>query len=696
MKRIRYFLMKSMPAFVVLASAVLWSAPADAAAPPAEAGVCARVRIRISQDVALTRTAFRATLEISNAAENVAIENLDVSITILNDDEVDSISLFGINPPELTGITDISGAGRIDPGQTGKAVWTIVPTHDAAPDLPTRYWVGGTMNYTEGGKNVSIPLFPAKITVKPDPFLVLKYFLVRDVYSDDPFTKDVVEPAEPFPLGLLLLNQGKGTAHNVRITSSQPEIIENEKGLLIDFKIIGTRVNLDELSPSLTVNFGDIGPGESSVARWMMTTTLQGRFIEYQATFEHVDDLGDVRTSLIDSVEIHEILKDVRIDLPVDDLRPDFLANDIDDTEHMPDTLYSSDGGVFTVNIGINPATSGTIDATNKEATLTVSAPGGWIYLRVDDPGMEHYRLARVIRSDGREIMVPDNAWTTHRTIRPLGQSAYREHKLHLLDKDSTGAYTLIYEAGDYDRDGVDDDVDNCVYNFNPDQANTDKTNETLAGYPPGDLMGDACDADDDNDGYNDLFEVTNQSDPYEARSTPVPSGFHLEEGMNVVYMSADTLYRPFLADWIADIGTAADIEKVLVYDRSAGRFVEFVPGDPNPPAFRLSAGEGIIIYARHPKDVFFPSTFCAALDLESGLNVVGIPCPPSGLSAHDVLGDLGFDYIASLQRYNQWSGRQETAAWLPDMTPVGPDFGIFPGQGLFIYMKQPVTGYRP
>ena len=85
----------------------------------------------------------------------------------------------------------------------------------------------------------------------PDARLELKYFQQRDVYSDDPFTLEV-EPAEPFALGLIVKNNGAGAARNFRITSAQPKIVENEKGLLIDFKIIGTQVGTQALAPTLT------------------------------------------------------------------------------------------------------------------------------------------------------------------------------------------------------------------------------------------------------------------------------------------------------------------------------------------------------------------------------------------------------------------------------------------------------------
>ncbi len=437
-----------------LIAGVFAAMPVFAQIPPEsewkEEGVCARVRIQISQDVAITRTAFRATLEIDNAPENVSLENLKVTIEITNDEQKECNDLFGVKSPELTGIDDINGNGILAPGTSCKAVWIIVPTRDAAPDIPTQYYVGGTLSYKEGDSQMNMPLFPASITVKPDPKLVLNYFLQRVVYSDDPFTKDIIEPAEPFPLGLILHNQGKGTAHNVRIASSQPEIIENEKGLLIDFTIISTQVNTEPVTPSLTVDLGKIEPSQTSVAQWIMTSSLQGKFIkdENMVKFEHVDDLGDTRTSLIDSVSIRELLHTVRVDIPEDDKKPDFLVNDIEDANFMPDTLYKSDGSTALVNVATNTAINRQVSNTNLEVTLTADAPNGWIYIRTDDPGQEKFVLKKVVRSDGREIRMDDNVWTTHRTIRLVGQTPYRESLLHLFDYVENGncEYTLFYE----------------------------------------------------------------------------------------------------------------------------------------------------------------------------------------------------------------------------------------------------------
>jgi hypothetical protein len=209
--------------------------------------------------------------------------------------------VFAIADPTLTRIDNVSGTGVIPPGTTGKAEWLLLPTRDAAPAEDTRYFVGGELSYTQDGTVVTLPLFPASITVKPDPFLKFHYFWQRDVYSDDPFTA-LVEPAEPFALGLLVENRGKGSVRSMTIASSQPQIVDNEKGLLIGFKILGSQVNDQPVAPSLTVNLGDIAPDNTATAAWWMTSSLQGKFLEYNATFKHVDGLGNPRTSLLSRV----------------------------------------------------------------------------------------------------------------------------------------------------------------------------------------------------------------------------------------------------------------------------------------------------------------------------------------------------------------------------------------------------------
>jgi hypothetical protein len=137
----------------------------------------------------------------------------------------------------------------------------------------------------------------------------------------------------------------------------------------------------------------------------------------------------------------------VRVDEPADDFRPDFLADDDLDEDHLPEIVYNSDGTTAPVKAVLEAAVNGSLSAQTREVQLNANATDGFIYINTDDPGGDAFRLLRVVRSDGKELLPDDNAWTTHRTRRLVGQDPYREHKLHIFDSNSTGSYTLTYEA---------------------------------------------------------------------------------------------------------------------------------------------------------------------------------------------------------------------------------------------------------
>lgn len=423
--------------------------PARAQTPP-PAGTCARVEIQLSQDVAITRTAFRATLTIGSSPDNVPLQNLKVILDIRDAASNPANAAFGISDPVLTSISDVAGGGTIAPGTQATAVWTILPTRDAAPLANTKYTVGGTITYTLAGVNVTLPLFPAPITVKPDPLLQFHYFLQRDVYGDDPFTPEV-EPSEPFSLGLLVVNAGAGAAHNMTITSSQPKIVDNAKGLQIAFQLLGASINGQAVSPSLTAALGDIAPGKTSVADFLLLSTLQGTFLSYSASFKHKDDLNNPRTSILDSVDTHFLEHVVRIVDPADDGKPDFLYFSTDplatDLDPIPDSVWSSDGTTAPVTTALNGAADGAASNANPTVHVAVpNVPSGFVFIRMDDPGRNIYQLTRVTRSDGKVIPLGDDAWTTHRIIRLKDQAPFAQNRLYLFDDNSTGAYTLTYQ----------------------------------------------------------------------------------------------------------------------------------------------------------------------------------------------------------------------------------------------------------
>ncbi len=408
-------------------------------------GVCARIRLKLDQDLFLTRNAFDATLEVLNNDPINPIENVLIQVGILDNSNNPAGERFDVETNRLDGLTAVDGTGLINRSAKGTASFLIIPGRDAAPDQATIYKVGGLLTYTQAGRKLVVPLSPVPITVLPDPRLLVKYFHQRDVYSDDPFTP-VIEPSVPYSLAVMIQNVGQGDAKNVRITSAQPQIVDNEKGLLIDFKIIGTDVSGEPATPSLTVDFGSIPAGTIGIGRWLLTSTLQGLFDTYSATIEHTAGPQEKRSSLIDDLSIHEMIHLVEAPAPFQDGRPDFLVNDTVDPDALPDTLYLSNGATNSVSVVRDASVNGTVSSNSLSVQITASMPDDWTYLRILDPARGNFRLKRVVRSDNHEIAFGTNAWATDRTFIGKGRKPIRENLVHIFDYKSTGAYTLFYD----------------------------------------------------------------------------------------------------------------------------------------------------------------------------------------------------------------------------------------------------------
>jgi hypothetical protein len=411
---------------------------------PHKDGVCAKVKLQLNQEAVLTREAFKATLELENGTA-VTLSNVLVELEIKDAAGfMVGSNMFGLRAPVLTAISGVDGSGVLNARTTGKAEWIIVPSVDAAPETNLTYTVGGWLSYVEGGTQVRAPLAATPIVVHPLPQLTLDYFHERDVFADDPYTRGVVEPSIPYNLAVMVHNTGNGLAKNMRIVSAQPKIIENESGLLIDFKVIATEVAGQNMTPTLTAPFGDILPGQIKVGRWLLTSTLHGQFTDYTNWFEHLDSLGNPRLAIITNVAIHEMIHLVRATGVFDDGQPDFLVNEVADPPwDLPDTLYFSHGGKAPVAAVLSaevtgPPASGTV-------TITATMPKGWAYLRVLEPSGGAYRLTGVQRSNGTYIGLGTNAWVTDRTFGDPLQQPERTNRLHILDYDSTGVYTLHY-----------------------------------------------------------------------------------------------------------------------------------------------------------------------------------------------------------------------------------------------------------
>jgi hypothetical protein len=409
-----------------------------------QGGTCATVKIQLSQDVVMTRSAFRATLELENERSDGPVTQVGFDLQIRDELGLPSEDLFNVQVTKLTGLAAINGTGEIPSASSGSAQWTLIPRDTAAQEVIRHYTVGGVIHYLQNGTEFNIPVENVAITVRPDASLVVKYFHQRDVLSDDPHT-DAIEPAIPYKLAAMVENNGHGEANNLRIISGQPQIVDNEKGLFIDFKVIATEVGGTPLSPSLTADFGTLLPGQRKIATWYLTSSLQGLFTDYKATFEHVSGLGDSRISLLESVEIHEMIRMVKAQGTRDDGSPDFLTNDVKDANDYPDTIHYSNGGTDLVTLRQTGSYSGAPAAGGLTVTLNTGAFSGWSYIRLPDPAMGDFRLVSATRSDGRILPMDFNVWQSNRTFIGGGRMPLYENILHLADNDSSGIYTLVY-----------------------------------------------------------------------------------------------------------------------------------------------------------------------------------------------------------------------------------------------------------
>ncbi len=377
-------------------------------------GVCATIRLRVEQDVVMSRDAFLGSL-IIETFDNHGISDVDLDIVIYDSEgvEVNDAGVFGASPTFLStnNVSSLSPTnnaalldGEVDLSTNDEltAEFTFVPTLLAAQDGPETYSIGGSLSYIDesSGERINITLDPVSVDVLPQPEIQLRYFWERDAIGDDPFTNDLdltttddIEESVPFALGVQVVNVGAGNADDFRIESKQPEIIDNEKGLFVDFEIVESQVDDQQVqSDRLVIDFGTLEANSSRTGVWFLESSLQGKFIEYEARFTHLNPLGLASISsinageaalpadqeegqgeivqpelealsLVTDVVIHELIRasDFNGDGIVDFFAND-LASPIDGTPlggpllnfDTPDTLYFSGEVVTNADAGLN------------------------------------------------------------------------------------------------------------------------------------------------------------------------------------------------------------------------------------------------------------------------------------------------------------------------------------------------------
>ena len=354
------------------------------------------VDVEINQALSLTRQAFRGTMTINNTypaslgAINDILFNLDIIDTETGEKVTDKE--FEVQLEKLSGFEGeqaMNGLWSLASGKQGEVSVLMIPTKYAAPTKPKTYKLLPSISYIDPLLSMANPdegrkeenLIPKTITVNPTPQLVLDYFIPKKIVGDDPMTEDVVEASEPAELGLLIRNEGYGEAKNLKITTKQPEIVDNRDSLLIDFAITGGTVNGKDVQMTegkeLVSDFGTLKARSTAYAQWWLTSTLLGRITKYNVSYFHETDYENENFSLLSAVNAHTLIRSIK----QDDLLFGFLT---DKQEARVFQFYGADGSKENVQ------SADDIDVTKKThfsyVVRFVVPDSGYIYGYIQDP----------------------------------------------------------------------------------------------------------------------------------------------------------------------------------------------------------------------------------------------------------------------------------------------------------------------
>ena len=412
---------------------------------------CAQVKLEIKQKLVLTRQAFRGTLTIENGSSN-AIEDILVNVNATNMETgfMATSREMQISIEKIEGFEgEKDGAWRLGAGKKGVATILFIPTKYAAPEKLTTYSFGGTLSFKDGSTTQNRSLYPVSLQVKPTPELDLTYFMQRDVYGDNPLTTDVVEPVIPAEFSVLIHNKGYGDANNVRMITKKPEIVENEKGLLIDFDIISSSLNGGEktmaLDDDIATQFGTIAAGTASYATWDLTASLMGHFTEYDVSVTHVTDYGNPDLSLLDRVTIHELIHSMNATIG-DKVYRAWITNDEPDAEDAPDHIYFANGTDEELVTLSEQTRMERIDATHYRVTVPTNVPRNWFYTAVANPAGKYAKILSITDETNNRPLDAANFWTTDYTMKD-GIDPQLDYRLHIADIVSgKGTNTYIVE----------------------------------------------------------------------------------------------------------------------------------------------------------------------------------------------------------------------------------------------------------
>jgi len=260
-------------------------------------------------------------------------------------------------------------------------------------------------------------------------------------------------------------------------------------------------------------------------------------------------------------------------------------------------------------------------------------------------------------------------------------------------DADEVAIYGTDPGRPDTDGDGLGDGTEAGIAGFDADPATTtDPKNPDTDG--DGRLDGD--------NGSDPCEDCNNNGRVDEGESDPAASEHFImfAQGFNLFsYPAAIPPEHDSCRKLAAGLGTVAEIDSISRLDPTTQHFQSCDPqgGDD----FAIVVGEAYVVRMKVGKEmVLVDAPACPSIRLEAGVNLVGHPAPPVGLTCFDLLNSLQANAVTSIQRFNTITGAFETCTLLETgatgFVPAGVDFSIVPGEGYLFHVGTGGTAILP
>lgn len=114
---------------------------------------------------------------------------------------------------------------------------------------------------------------------------------------------------------------------------------------------------------------------------------------------------------------------------------------------------------------------------------------------------------------------------------------------------------------------------------------------------------------------------------------------------------------------------------------------------------FLIAPGEGYIVEVQDSGQLTLTGEpECPQRELSAGLNIVGVPTPPSGLRCYDLLLEQfsNPEAVGAIQRFNPGRAAFESCLFDRDGEPAGENFPIVSGEAYLVSLRENDFGFDP